>query len=84
MTIAVDMLIAILVPLTLGLVWLVRLESRTLSNMRGIQRSDKHIEEGQDVKIDIGVLKTNIVDIKEDIHEIKKIMAKHWNDRGKE
>ena len=62
-----------------GLVWLVRLESQSRNNSKGIQRSDRHIKEGQDVKIDIGVLKNDINHIKEDIRDIKKMMLGEWS-----
>ena len=69
-----------------GLVWLVRLEAQSRNNTKGVQRSDDHIKEGQDVKVDIGVLKNDLIhiqednqEIKEDIREIKKMMFDRWS-----
>ena len=73
-----EIAISILAPLTLGLVWLVRLEARSLSNARGVQRADEHIKEGVNVKLDIGVLKNDTAHIKEDIREIKDMLAAGW------
>ena len=56
------------------LVWIVRLEAQSRNNSRGIKRSDDHIREGQDVKIDIGVLKNDVSNIKENIREIKQML----------
>lgn len=52
-----------------GLVWLVRLEAQGKNNAAGIQRSDEHIQEGTEVRVDIGVLKNDVASIKEDHKE---------------
>ena len=77
-----EVLLPVLLSAVLGLVWLVRLEARGVSNSRGVQRSDDHIREGQDVKVDIGILKNDVAhntedqrEIKDDIREIKRMMA---------
>ena len=74
MTIPVELLLSFLIPYSVVLIWLVRLESRTSSNTRGVERSDKHNGEGSEVKTDIGVLKSNVVDIKEDIKVMMGMM----------
>ena len=65
---------SILVPAAVVLIWLVRLESRTLSNTRGVERADEHNHEGNTVKLDIGILKTDMGYVKEDVREIKDLI----------
>ena len=74
MTVPLDILLAIVVPYTLVLIWLVRLESRTLSNTRGVERSDDHHKEGATEKADISVLKNEMGHVKEDVKEIKELL----------
>ena len=65
------------------LVWMVRLEAQGRNNSRGVQRADDHIREGQDVKVDIGVLKNDISNIKGDIRDIKRMMIDGWSQGGR-
>ena len=74
MEIPLDTLLSILAPAIVVVVWLVRLESRTQSNTRGVERSDSHINEGTNIKLDIGTLKSDVKNIKENISEIKEVL----------
>ena len=75
------MLIPVVITAMGGLVWMVRLEAQSRNNTKGVKRADQHIKEGQDVKVDIGVLQndvTHLQEMKEDIREIKKMMMDRW------
>ena len=79
-------LIPVFLAAMAGLVWMVRLEAQGRNNTKGVKRSDVHIREGQDVKVDIGVLKNDVGHIKEDnremkvdIREIKQMMSDRWS-----
>lgn len=80
MTIPLDVLLSVLVPYSLVLIWLVRLEARTQSNTRGVERSDEHHKEGTNVKIDIATLTTDMGHVKEDVRAIKDMIMNGLNE----